>query len=35
MRVPYSWLREVVAAGTPGWDVGPGDLEQMLVRIGH
>ena len=35
MRVPYSWLREVVAAGAPGWDVTPGDLEQTLVRIGH
>jgi phenylalanyl-tRNA synthetase beta chain len=35
MRVPYSWLREVVAAGAPGWDVDPGDLEQALVRIGH
>ena len=35
MRLPYSWLREVVAAGAPGWDVAPGDLEQTLVRIGH
>jgi phenylalanyl-tRNA synthetase beta chain len=35
MRVPYSWLREVVAAGAPGWDVAPGDLEQTLLRIGH
>jgi phenylalanyl-tRNA synthetase beta chain len=35
MRVPYSWLREAVAAGAPGWDVGPGDLEQTLVGIGH
>lgn len=35
MRIPYSWLREVVAAGAPGWDVGPGELEQTLVRIGH
>jgi phenylalanyl-tRNA synthetase beta chain len=35
MRIPYSWLREVVAAGSPGWDVTPGDLEQTLVRIGH
>ncbi len=35
MRIPYSWLREVVAAGAPGWDVAPGDLEQTLVRIGH
>ncbi|OBJ76195.1 phenylalanine--tRNA ligase subunit beta [Mycobacterium gordonae] len=35
MRIPYSWLREVVSAGAPGWDVGPGELEQALVRIGH
>ncbi|OMC17795.1 phenylalanine--tRNA ligase subunit beta [Mycobacterium sp. SP-6446] len=35
MRIPYSWLREVVAEGAPGWDVAPGDLEQTLVRIGH
>jgi phenylalanyl-tRNA synthetase beta chain len=35
MRVPYSWLREVVAAGAPGWDVAPADLEQALVRLGH
>jgi phenylalanyl-tRNA synthetase beta chain len=35
MRVPYSWLREVVTAGAPGWDAAPGDVEQTLVRIGH
>jgi phenylalanyl-tRNA synthetase beta chain len=45
MRVPYSWLREVVngaagpatsgGAGAPGWDVLPDGLEQTLVRIGH
>ena len=35
MRVPYSWLREVVSAGAPGWDVKPADLEQTLIRIGH
>jgi phenylalanyl-tRNA synthetase beta chain len=35
MRVPYSWLREVVGAGAAGWDVTPADLEQALVRIGH
>ncbi|MEE6176740.1 phenylalanine--tRNA ligase subunit beta [Mycobacterium sp. 050134] len=35
MRVPYSWLREILAAGAPGWDVAPKDLEQALVRIGH
>ncbi|OBH46148.1 phenylalanine--tRNA ligase subunit beta [Mycobacterium mantenii] len=35
MRVPYSWLREIVAAGAPDWDVRPDELEQALVRIGH
>ena len=35
MRLPYSWLREVVAAGAPGWDVPAEDLEQALIRIGH
>ncbi len=35
MRVPYSWLREVVNAGAPDWDVAPAELEQTLVRIGH
>ncbi len=35
MRVPYSWLREVVSAGAPGWDVKPADLEQALIRMGH
>jgi phenylalanyl-tRNA synthetase beta chain len=35
MRLPYSWLREVVAAGAPGWDVSPDELEAALIRIGH
>lgn len=35
MRLPYSWLRDVVQAGAPGWDVSPSDLEQALIRIGH
>ncbi|GFG75706.1 phenylalanine--tRNA ligase subunit beta [Mycobacterium botniense] len=35
MRIPYSWLREVVAAGAPGWDAAPADVEQTLLRIGH
>lgn len=35
MRVPYSWLRDVVSAGAPGWGVAPKDLKQMLIRIGH
>lgn len=35
MRVPYSWLREVVNVGAPGWDVAPAELERALVDIGH
>lgn len=35
MRVPYSWLRDIVQAGTPGWDVSPEELEHALIRIGH
>ena len=35
MRLPYSWLREIVAAGTPGWGVSPEELEHTLIRIGH
>ncbi|OBJ71683.1 phenylalanine--tRNA ligase subunit beta [Mycobacterium sp. 1274756.6] len=35
MRVPYSWLREAVAVGAPGWDVGAAELEAALIRIGH
>ena len=35
MRLPYSWLREVVAVGAPGWDPSADELEQTLIRIGH
>ena len=35
MKLPYSWLREVVQAGAPGWNVEPHDLEQALIRVGH
>ncbi|OCB47068.1 phenylalanine--tRNA ligase subunit beta [Mycobacterium malmoense] len=35
MRIPYSWLREVVNVGAPDWNVAPDDLEQALIRIGH
>ncbi|MBB2771934.1 MULTISPECIES: phenylalanine--tRNA ligase subunit beta [Mycolicibacterium] len=35
MRLPYSWLREVVSAGAPGWNVSAEELEQTLIRIGH
>lgn len=35
MRLPYSWLREVVRAGAPDWDVSPDELEDTLINIGH
>ncbi|WP_370333962.1 phenylalanine--tRNA ligase subunit beta [Mycolicibacterium hippocampi] len=35
MRLPYSWLREIVQTGTPGWDVSVEELEHALIRIGH
>lgn len=35
MRLPYTWLREIVAVGAPGWDVAPEELEEALIRIGH
>jgi phenylalanyl-tRNA synthetase beta chain len=35
MRLPYSWLRDAVSAGAPGWDVSADELEQTLIRIGH
>lgn len=35
MRIPYSWLRDVIRAGAPGWDLGVDELEQTLIRIGH
>ncbi|MEV3904551.1 phenylalanine--tRNA ligase subunit beta [Mycobacterium sp. NPDC050551] len=35
MRIPYSWLREVVRAGAPDWDASPEELEQTFIRIGH
>jgi len=35
MKLPYSWLREVVRVGAPGWDVSPEDLEGALIRVGH
>lgn len=35
MRLPYSWLRDVVRAGAPDWDVSPEELERALIGIGH
>lgn len=35
MRIPHSWLREALIAGSPGFDIGADELEQALLRIGH
>jgi phenylalanyl-tRNA synthetase beta chain len=35
MRLPYSWLHDVVGSGAPGWNVSADDLQQTLLRIGH
>src|SRR3954451_18890875 len=35
MRLPYSWLREVINVGAPGWEPSPDELEQTLIRIGQ
>jgi phenylalanyl-tRNA synthetase beta chain len=35
MRLPYSWLREVINIGAPGWEPSTDELEQTLIRIGH
>lgn len=35
MRIPYSWLRETLIAGAPGFEITADELEQALLRIGH
>jgi phenylalanyl-tRNA synthetase beta chain len=35
MRIPYSWLRDVLTVGTPGFDISASDMEQALLRVGH
>ena len=35
MRIPYSWLRDVIRAGAPDWDCSVDELEATLIRIGH
>ncbi|MCV7316697.1 phenylalanine--tRNA ligase subunit beta [Mycolicibacillus parakoreensis] len=35
MRVPYSWLREILSAGAPGFDPGAADVERALIGLGH
>ena len=34
MRVPQSWLTEVLHAGTPDWEVSPEELDAGFVRVG-
>ncbi|MDV3129716.1 phenylalanine--tRNA ligase subunit beta [Mycobacterium sp. 21AC1] len=35
MRIPYTWLREIVRAGVPDWEASADELEQTFIRIGH
>ncbi|OHU19110.1 phenylalanine--tRNA ligase subunit beta [Mycobacteroides franklinii] len=35
MRVPYSWLIEVLRVGAPEFSATPADIEETLIRIGH
>lgn len=35
MRIPYSWLKEALVAGAPGFKISADELEQALLRIGH
>jgi phenylalanyl-tRNA synthetase beta chain len=35
MRLPYSWLREVINVGAPRWEPSADELAQTLIRIGH
>ena len=34
MRVPQSWLTEVLHAGSPDWAVSPEELDAGFVRVG-
>lgn len=35
MRIPYSWLIEVLRAGAPEFSATPAGIEETLIRIGH
>ncbi|MEB3063377.1 phenylalanine--tRNA ligase subunit beta [[Mycobacterium] zoologicum] len=35
MRIPYSWLREVLTAGATGFDISAQEMEEALLRVGH
>lgn len=35
MRVPYSWLLEVLRVGAPEFTATAADIEETLIRIGH
>ncbi|MEU9809018.1 phenylalanine--tRNA ligase subunit beta [Mycobacterium sp. NPDC050853] len=35
MRIPYSWLIEVLRVGAPEFSAPPAGIEETLIRIGH
>ena len=35
MRIPYSWLIEVLRVGAPEFAATPASIEETLIRIGH
>ncbi|MBB4856083.1 phenylalanyl-tRNA synthetase beta chain [Mycobacteroides chelonae] len=35
MRIPHSWLLEVLRVGAPEFSATPADIEETLIRIGH
>ncbi|MUM17749.1 phenylalanine--tRNA ligase subunit beta [Mycobacterium sp. CBMA271] len=35
MRIPYSWLIEVLRVGAPDFSATPTDIEEALIRLGH
>lgn len=35
MRIPYSWLLDVLRVGAPEFSATPADIEETLIRIGH
>ncbi|MGH3725847.1 MAG: phenylalanine--tRNA ligase subunit beta [Mycobacterium sp.] len=35
MRIPYSWLIEVLRVGAPEFAATPAGIEEALIRIGH
>lgn len=35
MRIPYSWLRDTLETGSPGFALSAEELEEALLSIGH